>query len=85
MTKKKVLVQQLAAIEDFGSVEILCSDKTGTLTEGEIVLDRQMDVHSKDDETVLRLVYLNSFFEAGIKSPPGRCDLETPTPYCWGV
>ncbi len=40
MTRKKVLVKQLAAIEDFGSIEILCSDKTGTLTEGEIVLDR---------------------------------------------
>ncbi|MBZ5544685.1 MAG: HAD-IC family P-type ATPase, partial [Acidobacteriia bacterium] len=69
MTKKKVLVKQLAAIEDFGSVEILCSDKTGTLTEGEIVLDRHVDVQGKDDENVLRLIYLNSYFEAGIKSP----------------
>jgi len=69
MMKKKVLVKQLAAIEDFGSVEILCSDKTGTLTEGEIVLDRHVDVEGKDDENVLRLIYLNSHFEAGIKSP----------------
>jgi P-type Mg2+ transporter len=69
MMKKKVLVKQLAAIEDFGSVEILCSDKTGTLTEGEIVLDRHVDVQGRDDERVLQLVYLNSHFEAGIKSP----------------
>ena len=69
MTKKKVLVKQLSAIEDFGSVEILCSDKTGTLTEGEIVLDRHVDIQGKEDENVLRLVYLNSYFEAGIKSP----------------
>ena len=69
MTKKKVLVKQLAAIEDFGSIEILCSDKTGTLTEGEIVLDRHVTIRGDDDENVLRLIYLNSFFEAGIKSP----------------
>ncbi|MHB1463343.1 MAG: magnesium-translocating P-type ATPase [Armatimonadota bacterium] len=69
MTKKKVLVKQLAAIEDFGSIDMLCSDKTGTLTEGEIVLDRHVDVQGKDDESVLRFIYLNSFFEAGIKSP----------------
>ncbi len=69
MTRKKVLVKQLAAIEDFGSIEILCSDKTGTLTEGEIVLDRHVDIQGTDDESVLRLVYLNSYFEAGIKSP----------------
>jgi len=42
MARKKVLVKQLAAIEDFGSIEILCSDKTGTLTEGEIALDRHV-------------------------------------------
>ena len=69
MARKKVLVKQLSAIEDFGSVEILCSDKTGTLTEGEIVLDRHVDVHGQDNEDVLRLVYLNSYFQAGIKSP----------------
>ena len=69
MTKKKVLVKQLSAIEDFGSVDILCTDKTGTLTEGEIVLDRHVDVQGKDNENVLQLIYLNSHFEAGIKSP----------------
>ena len=69
MTKKKVLVKQLSAIEDFGSIEILCSDKTGTLTEGEIELDRHVDVKGKDDDSVLRFIYLNSFFQAGIKSP----------------
>ncbi|HYM60932.1 MAG TPA: magnesium-translocating P-type ATPase [Thermoanaerobaculia bacterium] len=69
MTEKKVLVKQLAAIEDFGSIEILCSDKTGTLTEGEIVFDRHVDIDGVDDENVLQLIYLNSHFEAGIKSP----------------
>ena len=69
MARKKVLVKQLSAIEDFGSIEILCSDKTGTLTEGEIVLDRHVDVHGQDNEDVLRLVYLNSNFQAGIRSP----------------
>ncbi len=69
MAKRKVLVKQLSTIEDFGSIDILCSDKTGTLTEGEIILDRHVDVQGKDDENVLRMVYLNSYFEAGIKSP----------------
>jgi P-type Mg2+ transporter len=69
MTKKKVLVKQLSAIEDFGSVDILCTDKTGTLTEGEIVLDRHVDVQGNANEKVLELIYLNSHFEAGIKSP----------------
>ncbi len=69
MARKKVLVKQLAAIEDFGSIEILCSDKTGTLTEGEIALDRHVDVEGRDNDEVLRFVYLNSYFQAGIKSP----------------
>ena len=69
MARKKVLVKQLTAIEDFGSIEILCSDKTGTLTEGEIVLDKHVDVRGQDNDDVLRLVYMNSYFQAGIKSP----------------
>jgi Mg2+-importing ATPase len=69
MARKKVIVKQLASIENFGSIEILCSDKTGTLTEGEIVLDRHLDAQGRDDDRVMQLLYLNSFFEAGIKSP----------------
>ncbi len=69
MTRKKVLVKQLAAIEDFGSIDILCTDKTGTLTEGEIVLDRHVDFRGNDNENVLQFLYLNSHFETGIKSP----------------
>ena len=69
MARKKVLVKQLTAIEDFGSVEILCSDKTGTLTEGEIALDRHVDVEGRDSDDILRFVYLNSYFQTGIKSP----------------
>lgn len=69
MARKKVIVKQLASIENFGSIEILCCDKTGTLTEGEIVLDRHLDAQGRDDDRVMELLYLNSFFEAGIKSP----------------
>jgi len=69
MARRKVIVKQLESIENFGSMEILCSDKTGTLTEGEITLDRHVDPTGRDDEHVLQLLYLNSYFEAGIKSP----------------
>lgn len=69
MAKKKVIVKQLASIENFGSMEILCSDKTGTLTIGEVVLERHVDLRGNEDQRVLQMIYLNSYFEAGVRSP----------------
>ncbi|MDP1808659.1 MAG: magnesium-translocating P-type ATPase [Actinomycetota bacterium] len=69
MAKSKVIVKRLESIENFGSMEILCSDKTGTLTLGEVVLQKHVNVEGKGDENVLRMAYLNSFFEGGVKDP----------------
>ncbi len=69
MAKKKVIVKQLASIENFGSMEILCSDKTGTLTIGEVVLERQVNVRDEENDQVLQMIFLNSYFEAGVRSP----------------
>ncbi|MGB9588221.1 MAG: magnesium-translocating P-type ATPase, partial [Armatimonadota bacterium] len=69
MAEKKVIVKQLSAIENFGSMEILCCDKSGTLTEGEIVLDRYINAQGKDDDDVLKMAYINSALQAGVKSP----------------
>ena len=66
-------------------MEILCSDKTGTLTEGEIVLDRHVDVQGKDDENVLRLIYLNSLLSSGHQESAGRRDPEARAPFDRGV
>ncbi len=80
MARKKVIVKQLAAIENFGSIEILCSDKTGTLTLGEVTLQRGVDVRLNDRERVLELVYLNSHFEEGVKDPLDDAILGHPHP-----
>jgi len=80
MARKKVIVKQLAAIENFGSIEILCSDKTGTLTLGEVTLQRSVDVGCQDDERVLEWVYLNSHFEAGMNDPLDDAILAHPHP-----
>lgn len=69
MAREKVIVKHLAAIENFGSMDILCSDKTGTLTTGEMALDRQLDPFGSLSERVLHAAYMNSFFETGIRSP----------------
>ena len=69
MAKKQVIVKQLAAIHNLGSMDILCTDKTGTLTEGRIKLERHLDALGNNSEQVLHLAYLNSYFETGIKSP----------------
>jgi Mg2+-importing ATPase len=69
MAAKKVIVKRLAAIHDLGGIDVLCTDKTGTLTEGRIRLERHLDPLGRDRLRVLELAYLNSWFETGIKSP----------------
>lgn len=68
MAKKGVIVKRLSAIPDFGSMDILCTDKTGTLTEDRITLVKYTDVSGYEDKSVLKLAYINGYFETGIKS-----------------
>ena len=69
MSKKGVIAKRLSAIETFGSMNVLCTDKTGTLTENQIKLILHIDMEGKDDEKVLQYSYLNSRFQTGLKSP----------------
>ena len=69
MAKKRVIVKRLTSITDLGSMDVLCTDKTGTLTEAKIRLEQHVDPQGKFSERVLELAYLNSFFETGLKSP----------------
>ncbi len=69
MAGEKVIVKRLASIENFGSMNILCSDKTGTLTEGTVRLQSAVDVEGSPSERVLFHAYLNAFFEAGFTNP----------------
>jgi Mg2+-importing ATPase len=69
MSRQKVLVKRLAAIHDLGSMDVLCTDKTGTLTEACLRLEQHLDVAGRDSARVLELAYLNSWFQAGLRSP----------------
>lgn len=69
MARQKVIVKHLAAIQNFGSIDVLCSDKTGTLTSGDMALSQVLDPLGQPSERVFLLAYLNSFHETGIKSP----------------
>jgi Mg2+-importing ATPase len=69
MADKHVIVKKLAAIHGLGSMDVLCTDKTGTLTEAHIRLERHVDADGKDSARVLELAYINSYFETGLKSP----------------
>jgi len=69
MAQKKVIVKRLASIENFGGMNVLCSDKTGTLTEGLVTLDSFMDVDGNKNEKIILYSYLNSFFEKGFTNP----------------
>lgn len=69
MAKAKVIVKRLAAIESFGSMNVLCSDKTGTLTEGSVELHGAVNIAGKDDALVMLYAYLNSTLEVGFVNP----------------
>jgi Mg2+-importing ATPase len=69
MSRRGVIVRRLEAIENLGSMDILCTDKTGTLTEGTIVLDRAVDSANRTADEVGRLAFLNAAFESGIENP----------------
>ncbi len=69
MARKKVIVKHLSAIQNLGSLDVLCSDKTGTLTSGTMSLNRSLDPFGNVSQRALELAYLNSKFETGIRSP----------------
>ena len=68
MAKHQTIVKTLSAIQTFGEMDVLCTDKTGTLTEDKIILEKYMDVHGRDDSRILRHAYLNSYFQTGLKN-----------------
>ncbi len=69
MAQKKVIVKRLASIENFGSMNVICSDKTGTLTEGTVQVESALDVNGDANEKVFLFAYLNAFYETGFTNP----------------
>ncbi len=67
MSKKKTIVKKLDSIQSFGAMNILCTDKTGTLTEDNIVLEKYLDVQGNENKKILEYVFLNSYFQTGLK------------------
>ena len=67
MSKKKTIVKKLDSIQNFGAMNILCTDKTGTLTEDKIVLEKYLDIEGKEDIGILKQAFLNSYFQTGLK------------------
>jgi len=80
MAKKKVIVKHLSAIQNLGGIDVLCSDKTGTLTSGNMKLDRSLGPFGEPSERALALAYSNSKFETGIRSPLDLAILQNPQP-----
>lgn len=68
MSKKQTIVKNLNSIQNFGAIDILCTDKTGTLTQDKVVLEYHLNVNGEDDLRVLRYAYLNSYFQTGYKN-----------------
>ncbi|VTS01822.1 magnesium-translocating p-type atpase : Magnesium-translocating P-type ATPase OS=Isosphaera pallida (strain ATCC 43644 / DSM 9630 / IS1B) GN=Isop_2816 PE=3 SV=1: Cation_ATPase_N: E1-E2_ATPase: Hydrolase: Cation_ATPase_C [Gemmata massiliana] len=76
MSRRKVIVKKLPAIQNLGAMDVLCTDKTGTLTQDQVVLLRHLDVEGRECEEVLEYAYLNSYFQTGLKNLLDRAVLE---------
>ena len=76
MSRKKVIVKRLNAIQNFGAMDVLCTDKTGTLTMDHIILELHCDIHKEESEEVLRDAYLISHFQTGLKNVLDRAVLK---------
>jgi Mg2+-importing ATPase len=68
MSRKKVIVKKLNSIQNFGAIDILCTDKTGTLTQDRIVLEKHVDVTNRTSDDVLRYAYMNSYYQTGLRN-----------------
>ncbi len=68
MSKKKVIVKKLNSIQNLGAIDILCTDKTGTLTQDKIVLEKHVDVTNRTSDDVLRYAYMNSYYQTGLRN-----------------
>lgn len=67
MSRRKVIVKRLNAIQNFGAMDVLCTDKTGTLTQDKIILEHYLDAQGKESSTVLTYAWLNSSSQSGAK------------------
>lgn len=77
MAKKKVIVKRLPAIQNFGAIDILCTDKTGTLTQDRVVLERHVDITGHVSEDVLNYAYLNSYYQTGLRNLIDRAVIDS--------
>src|SRR5581483_1729267 len=65
---RKVIVKRLNAIQNLGAMDVLCTDKTGTLTQDKVILLRHLDINGQENEDLLEYAYLNSYFQTGLKN-----------------
>ncbi len=68
MSKKKVIVKRLNSIQNFGAMDVLCTDKTGTITQGKVVLEKHLNPRGEESEKVLEYAYINSYYQTGLKN-----------------
>jgi len=68
MSRRKVIVKRLNSIQNFGAMDVLCTDKTGTLTQDKVFLEKHVDIHGNESERVLEFAFLNSYYQSGLRN-----------------